>query len=26
VRKQRDGAPGLVWYTNARTRVGRPTG
>jgi predicted ribosome quality control (RQC) complex YloA/Tae2 family protein len=23
VRKQRDGAPGLVWYTNARTRVGR---
>jgi predicted ribosome quality control (RQC) complex YloA/Tae2 family protein len=24
VRKQRDGAPGLVWYTNARTRVGRP--
>jgi predicted ribosome quality control (RQC) complex YloA/Tae2 family protein len=29
VRKQRDAAPGLVWYTNARTRVGRtdaPTG
>ena len=24
VRKQRDGAPGQVWYTNARTRVGRP--
>ncbi|GAC1402146.1 MAG: hypothetical protein NVSMB64_01440 [Candidatus Velthaea sp.] len=24
VRKQRDGAPGLVWYINARTRVGRP--
>jgi predicted ribosome quality control (RQC) complex YloA/Tae2 family protein len=24
VRKQRDGAPGLVWYTNARTRVGVP--
>ncbi|MEA2720844.1 MAG: hypothetical protein QOJ39_2708 [Candidatus Eremiobacteraeota bacterium] len=24
VRKQRDGGPGLVWYTNARTRVGRP--
>ena len=24
VRKQRDGAPGLVWYTDARTRVGRP--
>jgi predicted ribosome quality control (RQC) complex YloA/Tae2 family protein len=24
VRKQRDGAPGLVWYTNARTRIGRP--
>jgi predicted ribosome quality control (RQC) complex YloA/Tae2 family protein len=24
VRKQRDGAPGLVWYTNARTLVGRP--
>ncbi len=24
VRKQRDGAPGLVWYTNARTRVGHP--
>ena len=23
VRKQRDGAPGLVWYTNARTRIGR---
>jgi len=26
VRKQRDGAPGLVWYTNARTRIGRPAG
>jgi predicted ribosome quality control (RQC) complex YloA/Tae2 family protein len=26
VRKQRDAAPGLVWYTNARTRVGRPAG
>jgi predicted ribosome quality control (RQC) complex YloA/Tae2 family protein len=26
VRKQRDGAPGLVWYTNVRTRVGRPAG
>jgi len=24
VRKQRDGGPGLVWYTNARTRLGRP--
>jgi predicted ribosome quality control (RQC) complex YloA/Tae2 family protein len=24
VRKQRAGAPGLVWYTNARTHVGRP--
>jgi predicted ribosome quality control (RQC) complex YloA/Tae2 family protein len=24
VRRQRDGAPGLVWYTNARTRVGVP--
>jgi predicted ribosome quality control (RQC) complex YloA/Tae2 family protein len=24
VRKQRDGAAGLVWYTNARTRLGRP--
>jgi predicted ribosome quality control (RQC) complex YloA/Tae2 family protein len=24
VRKQRDGTPGLVWYTDARTRVGRP--
>jgi predicted ribosome quality control (RQC) complex YloA/Tae2 family protein len=24
VRKQRDGAPGLVWYTDARTRIGRP--
>lgn len=24
VRKQRDGAAGLVWYTNARTRIGRP--
>lgn len=24
VRKQRDAAPGLVWYTNARTRIGRP--
>jgi predicted ribosome quality control (RQC) complex YloA/Tae2 family protein len=24
VRKQRDGAPGLVWYAGARTRVGRP--
>ena len=24
VRKQRDAAPGLVWYTNARSRVGRP--
>lgn len=24
VRRQRDAAPGLVWYTNARTRVGRP--
>ena len=25
VRKQRDGGPGLVWYTNARTRIGRPS-
>ena len=24
VRKQRDGGPGLVWYTHARTRVGNP--
>jgi predicted ribosome quality control (RQC) complex YloA/Tae2 family protein len=24
VRKQRDAAPGMVWYTNARTRVGVP--
>ena len=24
VRKQRDASPGMVWYTNARTRVGRP--
>jgi predicted ribosome quality control (RQC) complex YloA/Tae2 family protein len=24
VRKQRDAGPGMVWYTNARTRVGRP--
>lgn len=24
VRKQRDAAPGLVWYTNARSRVGEP--
>jgi predicted ribosome quality control (RQC) complex YloA/Tae2 family protein len=24
VRKQRDAAAGMVWYTNARTRVGRP--
>jgi predicted ribosome quality control (RQC) complex YloA/Tae2 family protein len=24
VRKQRDGGPGLVWYTHARTRVGSP--
>jgi predicted ribosome quality control (RQC) complex YloA/Tae2 family protein len=24
VRKQRDAAPGMVWYTGARTRVGRP--
>ncbi|HTJ26956.1 MAG TPA: NFACT RNA binding domain-containing protein [Candidatus Limnocylindria bacterium] len=24
VRKQRDAAPGLVWYTNARTRLGIP--
>jgi predicted ribosome quality control (RQC) complex YloA/Tae2 family protein len=24
VRKQRDAGPGLVWYTNARTRVGKP--
>jgi predicted ribosome quality control (RQC) complex YloA/Tae2 family protein len=26
VRKQRDAGPGLVWYTNARTRIGRPAG
>jgi predicted ribosome quality control (RQC) complex YloA/Tae2 family protein len=26
VRKQRDAAPGMVWYTNARTRVGTPAG
>ena len=26
VRKQRDGGPGLVWYTNARTRVGKTGG
>ncbi len=26
VRKQRDAGPGLVWYTNARTLVGRPGG
>jgi predicted ribosome quality control (RQC) complex YloA/Tae2 family protein len=26
VRKQRDGTPGLVWYTDARTRIGRPRG
>ena len=26
VRKQRDAPAGLVWYTNARTRVGRPSG
>ena len=26
VRKQRDAAPGMVWYTNARSRVGRPDG
>jgi predicted ribosome quality control (RQC) complex YloA/Tae2 family protein len=25
VRKQRDAGPGLVWYTNARTRLGRPS-
>jgi predicted ribosome quality control (RQC) complex YloA/Tae2 family protein len=24
VRKQRDAAPGMVWYTNQRTRIGRP--
>ena len=24
VRKQRDAGPGMVWYTNARTRVGHP--
>jgi predicted ribosome quality control (RQC) complex YloA/Tae2 family protein len=24
VRKQRDAGPGLVWYTNARSRTGRP--
>jgi predicted ribosome quality control (RQC) complex YloA/Tae2 family protein len=24
VRKQRDAGPGMVWYTNARTRVGTP--
>jgi len=24
VRKQRAAAPGMVWYTNARSRVGRP--
>jgi predicted ribosome quality control (RQC) complex YloA/Tae2 family protein len=24
VRKARDASPGLVWYTNARTRIGRP--
>jgi predicted ribosome quality control (RQC) complex YloA/Tae2 family protein len=24
VRKQRDAGPGMVWYTNARTRVGSP--
>ena len=24
VRKQRDAAPGMVWYTNARTRIGHP--
>jgi predicted ribosome quality control (RQC) complex YloA/Tae2 family protein len=24
VRRQRDAAPGMVWYTNARTRIGRP--
>ncbi len=24
VRRQRDAAPGLVWYTDARTRIGRP--
>ena len=26
VRKQRDAAPGLVWYTNFKTTVGRPGG
>ena len=26
VRKQRDAGPGMVWYTNARTRVGNPVG
>jgi predicted ribosome quality control (RQC) complex YloA/Tae2 family protein len=26
VRKQRDAGPGMVWYTNARTRVGSPHG
>jgi predicted ribosome quality control (RQC) complex YloA/Tae2 family protein len=26
VRKQRDAGPGMVWYTNARTRVGSPSG
>jgi len=26
VRKQRDAGPGMVWYTNARTRVGSPNG
>jgi predicted ribosome quality control (RQC) complex YloA/Tae2 family protein len=25
VRKQRDAGPGLVWYSNARTRIGRPS-
>ncbi|HEY0393332.1 MAG TPA: NFACT RNA binding domain-containing protein [Candidatus Elarobacter sp.] len=25
VRKQRNAGPGLVWYTNARTRIGTPT-
>jgi predicted ribosome quality control (RQC) complex YloA/Tae2 family protein len=24
VRKQRDAGPGMVWYTNARTRIGTP--
>ena len=24
VRKQRDAGPGMVWYTNQRTRIGRP--